>query len=190
MPQSLAVLESGLTLVDGVPVVSSVTLAQSFGKAHKNVLAVIREVTSNCPKSFNGLNFKPVKIQDEKGESRPAYHLTRDAFALIAMSFTGKQATLWKIRFIEAFNAMEQELKSRSAAPALPDAATLASARREAVQAVLALSPDKLARIRRAVDYASKGLNGPEVAKLLDLDKQTVWRYLAQARKLGLAVQP
>lgn len=184
--QSLAVLESGLTLVDGVPVVSSVTLAQSFGKAHKHVLAVIREVASNCSKSFNGSNFRPVKVHDAKGEARPAFNLTRDAFALIAMSFTGKQATLWKIRFIEAFNAMEQELRARAAVPALPDTAALDAARREAVRAVLAVAPDKLTRIRQAAHYAAKGLNALEIAKLMDLNKYTVWKYMSQARKLGL----
>lgn len=41
---------------------------------------------------------------------RPAYRLTRDGFAFLAMGFTGKRAALWKEKFLEAFNAMERRL--------------------------------------------------------------------------------
>ena len=56
----------------------------------------------------------------------PAFLMTRDGFALLAMGFTGKRALHWKLKYIEAFNAMENELRNHfriscvfSSAPAL-----------------------------------------------------------------------
>lgn len=63
-----------------------------------------------CSPEFNERNFAPVGYKDAKGEIRPAYRLTRDGFAFLAMGFTGKKAAAWKERFLEAFNAMEAAL--------------------------------------------------------------------------------
>lgn len=38
--------------------------------------------------------------------------MNRDGFSLLAMGFTGKDALHWKLRYIEAFNKMEEELKT------------------------------------------------------------------------------
>ena len=63
-----------------------------------------------CSPEFNERNFAPVGYKDAKGEIRPAYRLTRDGFAFLAMGFTGKKAAAWKERFLEAFDAMEAAL--------------------------------------------------------------------------------
>ena len=41
------------------------------------------------------------------------YLMNRDGFTLLAMGFTGKAALEWKIKYITAFNAMEQQLNQR-----------------------------------------------------------------------------
>jgi phage regulator Rha-like protein len=41
------------------------------------------------------------------------YIMTRDGFSLLAMGFTGKKALQWKLKYIEAFNKMEQALTER-----------------------------------------------------------------------------
>ena len=46
--------------------------------------------------------------------------MNRDGFSLLVMGFTGKKALEWKIKYIEAFNAMEKALREQSA-PALPE---------------------------------------------------------------------
>ena len=38
--------------------------------------------------------------------------MTRDGFSLLAMGFTGPDAQQWKIKYITAFNAMEEEILS------------------------------------------------------------------------------
>jgi hypothetical protein len=44
----------------------------------------------------------------------PAYRITRDGFAILAMGFTGKEAMKWKEKYIKAFNAMEKALLKQS----------------------------------------------------------------------------
>ena len=73
----------------------------NFRRSHRNVLRGIAKIRANCPESFYGLNFEPVEYVDSKGEKRPAYLLTRDAFSLLVMGFTGscatsKPSTRWK----------------------------------------------------------------------------------------------
>lgn len=46
--------------------------------------------------------------------------MDRDGFALLAMGFTGARAMRWKRDFIDAFNAMESELRARPAAAVTP----------------------------------------------------------------------
>jgi len=57
-----------------------------------------------------------VEVDIGKGATRkdPAYQLTRDGFTLLAMGFTGKAALAWKIKYIEAFNKLEQRVTARA----------------------------------------------------------------------------
>ena len=96
---------------DGQAVTSSLVVAKYFGKAHKDVLRAIKSL--DCSELFNQRNFAPVEYKDAKGEMRPAYRLTRDGFAFLAMGFTGKKAAAWKETFLEAFNAMEKALLAK-----------------------------------------------------------------------------
>ncbi len=108
-----------LSLVNGKPRASSVSIAEHFKKRHTNVLRSIAQTCRNLPNEFNALNFERVEFTDSKGEKRPAYLMTRDGFTLIVMSFTGKEAMAWKLRYIEAFNAMEAELSRQQPCPTL-----------------------------------------------------------------------
>ena len=96
---------------------TSLIVARAFEKEHFNVLRDIEKL--ECSETFNALNFEAVEYKDAKGEMRPAYRLTRDGFAFLAMGFTGKKAAAWKEKFLEAFNAMERALTGGREAPAL-----------------------------------------------------------------------
>ena len=91
---------------------TSLIVAEKFGKNHRDVLRAIRNL--ECSKDFTERNFAPVKYKDSTGRSLPMYQITRDGFSFLAMGFTGKEAALWKERFINAFNAMETALLSQS----------------------------------------------------------------------------
>lgn len=94
----------------GTPMASSLDVAKVFGKEHKNVLQSIENLFEDIPQDFTKLNFQLSNYKDSTGRELPMYNLTRDAFTLLAMGFTGKKAMQFKIAYIEAFNAMEKSL--------------------------------------------------------------------------------
>ena len=58
--------------------------------------------------------FKKSSYKDNGGRKRPLYYMDRDGFTLLAMGFTGEKALSWKIKYINAFNSMEEMLKERN----------------------------------------------------------------------------
>lgn len=158
------------------PAVRSVDVARHFGLKHKNVLRDIELLRRKLPQSFDGLNFEPVTYRDEKGEERPCYLLTRDAFTLLVMGWQSSRAIEWKLRYIEAFNALE--------AAALENARSLARA--ETAAALGGLTPAQRAVLDKALAYRQKGLNAVETAKLLDVCPDTVRRALRRAVQAGI----
>ena len=103
-----------ITVVDGKPVVTSKQVADHFGKQHRNVLVDIKSLLSDSGE-FGELNFLLTTYISSQNKELPCYEMTRDGFTLLAMGYTGKDALLWKVKYIEAFNAMERELLSGSA---------------------------------------------------------------------------
>lgn len=95
-----------------VAMTDSLKVAHYFGKQHKNILAIIKNL--GCSDEFNRLNFKPVKYIDEKGEKRPMYLMTYDGFALLVMGFTGKKAMQFKEQYIKEFNEMKRWINNRA----------------------------------------------------------------------------
>ena len=91
---------------------TSQEVARIFGKRHHHVLAAIRNPI--IPNDFNVTNFSYVDIIEENASGgmvdKSYFEMTRDGFNLIAMGFTGKKAMLHKIAFIDAFNAIADEL--------------------------------------------------------------------------------
>lgn len=56
-------------------------------------------------------NYFILSEYESRGKKHKEYLVTRDGFSLLAMGFTGSEAVKWKIEYINAFNAMENELK-------------------------------------------------------------------------------
>lgn len=104
---------------------TSLDIAKVFGKRHDDVLKAIRDILSKLREigAFQYLrNFAETYRNTEirgfgkvKGKTKKdrCYNLTRDAFTLLAMGFTGKKALQFKIAFINAFNQMEQIIKNK-----------------------------------------------------------------------------
>jgi Rha family phage regulatory protein len=110
--------ETGIALVDrplvtirgGDARVSSIDIARHFGKQHKDVLRSIDAIVEEVGDEFGRRNFAPSSYLNEQSREFRFYEITRDGFALLVMGFTGSTAMQWKLRYIEAFNAMETEL--------------------------------------------------------------------------------
>lgn len=98
----------------GQPVASSRDIAEHFGKEHKNVLQSIENLTAENS-ALTQMFFK-TSYTSGTGKAYPMYLMNRDGFTLLAMGFTGKAALEWKLKYIEAFNAMESELRSQQTA--------------------------------------------------------------------------
>lgn len=102
-----------LTISNGQPTASSRDIAEHFGKEHKNVLRDIENLIGGLPNfEHTPMFFKTTYIHPQNGQAYPMYLMNRDGFTLLAMGFTGKEALEWKIKYINAFNAMEQELRN------------------------------------------------------------------------------
>ncbi|SDK78266.1 phage regulatory protein, rha family [Maridesulfovibrio ferrireducens] len=97
-----------LVMENNQPMVSSIVVAELFGKLHKNVLRDISDL--EIPDDFRFLNFQESSYVNLQNKEQLSFNMTRDGFSLLAMGFTGKKAMEWKIKFLEAFNAMEAKL--------------------------------------------------------------------------------
>ena len=95
---------------EGQLLVGSRGVAKSFNKIHDHVLRDIFKLKEENPKLGDGYFIEDSYVVNNR--SYAEYVLTRDGFTVLAMGFTGKKALEWKLKYIEAFNKMEQELKT------------------------------------------------------------------------------
>lgn len=103
----------------GQATVTSIQVAQHFGKQHKNVLQSIRSL--ECSDEFTELNFQLSDFTDPTGRKLPCYLITKDGFAMLAFGFTGKEAARWREAYINAFNEMERRLRALEVNPSAFD---------------------------------------------------------------------
>lgn len=102
-------MENLVQVAEGQVVVSSRQVADHFEKRHTHVLTVIKEILNSAENSAQW--FFKAEYKDASGKSNPEYLMNRDGFSLLVMGFTGKKALEWKIKYIQAFNAMEEALR-------------------------------------------------------------------------------
>ena len=97
-------------VVNDQVVVSSRQIADNFGKEHKDVLYAIREILTA---EHSAAKFFIESSYSSRGKTCPEFLMNRDGFSLLVMGFTGGKAMEWKLKYINAFNAMETELRSQ-----------------------------------------------------------------------------
>lgn len=100
---------------DGVPVVNTRDVAEFFGKDHKNVLRDIDSILhgSNLSDGQSGW-FREVRSEHPTvaGRLDRSFDMTRQGFTLLVMGWNGERAMQFKVRLIEAFDAMEAALRT------------------------------------------------------------------------------
>ena len=99
-------------------ITTSLLVAETFEKEHRNVLKSIRKLMSATNVAVAQM-FDETTYVNEQGKEQPMFFMNRDGFTLLAMGFSGEKALKFKVDYINAFNAMEAELKDQK--PALPD---------------------------------------------------------------------
>lgn len=160
-------------------------VAEHFKKRHDHVLrdvaALLAEISRlnfeppnaisrpnfGEPDSIGWLNFQASSYTDKRGKTYTEYHLSRDGFSLLAMGFTGREALAWKIKFLDAFNAMEAELNAKTARYAA---------------ALDQVRPS----LRPVVEATELGVSRWPIAALLGKSCASVTYHRGQARRLGL----
>lgn len=93
-------------------VTSSLRVAEVFNKRHDHTLRDIESFREDVP-NFGEMFYESLS-KDSYGRDRKIYFMNRDGFTLLAMGFTGRRALGWKLKYIEAFNKMEESLKQAS----------------------------------------------------------------------------
>ncbi|MCE6022551.1 Rha family transcriptional regulator [Levilactobacillus brevis] len=131
---------------DKQAVTSSLQVAETFGKNHRDVLRAIDDLKDvrNFAQMFSETN-----LPDSYGRNRRGYYLNRDGFTLLAMGFTGSKALQFKLQYIDAFNKMEDQVKFQVPST-LPEALRLAADQAE-----------KISVLQPKADYTDKMLANP-----------------------------
>jgi anti-repressor protein len=153
----------------GTPVTNSLLVAQKFGKRHADVIRAIEGVMSQTPEIQSQRNFALSEYNDTSGKSNPLYIMTKDGFSAVVLGFTGEQAIKFRWDFIEAFNKMEEVIRSGDyQVPAtFREALLLAAQQQEQIEA----QQKQLEAQRPAVDFAEHVSNASNAISLRDFAK-------------------
>lgn len=101
-------------------VTTSLILADAFEKEHKNVIRAIETKIGELKIEQSSKMFSKGEYTNSQNKRQPMYYLNRDGFTFIAMGFTGRKADEFKLKYIDAFNRMEEQIKQQPAQYKLP----------------------------------------------------------------------
>lgn len=126
-----------------IPAVSSLQVAEIFGKQHGHVLRDIRTILPKLTDDFVASNFGEYEESYHTGfgmKKISAYLLSKDGFIMLTMGYTGEKAMQFKEAYINRFNEMEARLAQRvpddPTALGLPDFRNPVEAAKAWVQAI------------------------------------------------------
>ncbi len=73
-----------------VTVVSSLDVAETFGKQHAHVLRDIKEL--ECSEEFRLSNFGESSYINSQNKKQPMYYMTRDGFTILVIGYTWRES--------------------------------------------------------------------------------------------------
>ncbi|ARN92917.1 hypothetical protein AZI11_08380 [Levilactobacillus brevis] len=133
---------------DKQAVTSSLQVAETFEKEHKNIMRDIDKLLESGGSKLSREMFA-TGAYENRGKEYPMYYMNRDGFTLLAMGFTGDKALQFKLQYIKAFNEMEHQVKFQVPST-LPEALRLAADQAE-----------KISVLQPKADYTDKMLANP-----------------------------
>lgn len=96
-------------------VVGSREVAKNFEKRHDHVLRDIDNIKeSGVTQNWGDLFYETTYVHPQNKQEYREILMNRDGFTLLAMGFTGRQALEWKLKYIDAFNEMEEKIKNQA----------------------------------------------------------------------------
>lgn len=98
--------------IEGSLLVSSREVSVNFEKEHSKILRTIKEKIEVNPILASPKYFIESTYLDKSNRQSKEYLMTRDGFTFLVMGFNGAKADNWKLKYIEAFNHMEEAIKN------------------------------------------------------------------------------
>jgi Rha family phage regulatory protein len=129
-----------------------------------------RETESGGPdlsRETEALDFERTTYVDQRGKTQPMYRLSRNAFNLVALRFTGARVLVWQVDYVLAFESMEHALTQMT---------------QRYAHALDIVRPN----IRPVVEDTLAGLSRAAIAQRLGKSCGSVSYHRGQGRKFGL----
>lgn len=105
-------MEELVIMHDKQVVTTSLKVAEVFEKNHRDVMEKIRNMSAENSAVLK--MFVEDEYTNSQNKQQPMYYMNRDGFTLLAMSFTGSKAMEFKLKYIDAFNKMEKQIKEKT----------------------------------------------------------------------------
>ncbi|PEE36076.1 Rha family transcriptional regulator [Bacillus pseudomycoides] len=107
---------------NGEVVTDSLTIAEMFGKEHKNVIRDIEVQLEKLAEAneikWGMLNFGQTQYQHPQNKQwYKKYLLTEDAFVIVAMSYVTPEAMKMKVEFLREFKRMKEHIEKKMKIP-------------------------------------------------------------------------
>ena len=106
-------MNSLVIMKDQQAVTTSLNVAETFERNHRDVLAAIDDLKEGVAENYADLFWDDTYIHPQNKQSYRMIFMNRDGFTLLAMGFTGKKALEFKLKYIKAFNDMESHIKQQ-----------------------------------------------------------------------------
>ena len=113
---------------DRQAVTSSLNVAENFEKEHRVVLKAIDDLKEGLAQKYADLFWEDTYIHPQNKQPYRVVYMNRDGFTLAVLGFNNTKRVLqFKLKYIEAFNQMEEHIKQQVKIPTTPrDLALLA----------------------------------------------------------------
>lgn len=97
---------------DQQAVTSSLQVAETFNKRHRDLMKSVDKLIEKDERSFSPM-FKKGIIPDAYGRDQQVYFMNRDGFSFLVLGFNNTKSVMkFKLQYIEAFNKMEDQIKT------------------------------------------------------------------------------
>ena len=109
-------------LENQIPVTTSLKVAEVFNKEHNKVCLSIEKIIKDVQMASDqagatfGVSamFQKTEYKDVSGKSNKMYYLNRDGLTMLIMGFNNTPKVIeWKLKYIDAFNRMEEYIRQQ-----------------------------------------------------------------------------
>lgn len=170
---------------------NSLLVAEKFDKRHADVIRAIENQLSTNAKVRS--LYESSTYIDEQGKERPMYIMNRDGFTLLTMSFTGAKALEFKLDYIDAFNKMENIIKTGGfqVPTTFKEALYLAAKQQEQIEEQQKQIEETAPKVKFAnsVETAKESILIAELAKIMkqngiDTGEKRLYKWLRENKYL------